>query len=146
MGPIFFFTVIDCGSAQFAIWRRLLRQDVTSVINQLKALFYERGPPTEILTDNDIAFRSSLLKTFLDEWRVWLRFRCAYVPSGNGIIERCHRTVKSIATRKLYYIRSSILVQHHAKGWRILCYSTRQYGLPVLHTAERNQWNTSAIT
>ena len=95
-----FLTVIDCGPAPFAIWRRLPRQDAISVINQLKALFYERGPPTETLTDNDTAFRSSLLKTFLDEWRVRLRFRCAYVPSGNGIIERCHWTVKGIAARK----------------------------------------------
>ena len=70
------------------------------VISQLKVLFYERGPPTEILTDNDTAFRGSQLKAFLDEWRVRLRFRCTYVPSGNGIVERCHRTVKWIATRK----------------------------------------------
>ena len=81
-----FLTVIDCSPARFAIWQRLPRQDATSVINQLKALFYERGPPTEILTDNDTAFWSSLLKTFLDEWRVRLRFRCAYISSGNSII------------------------------------------------------------
>ena len=95
-----FLTVIDCGPARFAIWRRLPRQDATSVINQLNVIFYERGPPTEILTDNDTTFRSSLHKTFLDEWRVRLRFRSANVPSGNGIIERCHRTVKRIAARK----------------------------------------------
>ena len=107
-----FLTVIDCGPARFAIWRRLSRQDATSVINQLKALFYERGPPTEILTDNDTAFRSSLLKTFLDELRVRLRFLCAYVPSGNGIIERCHGTVKKDCRQKTVYdTRSSILVQ-----------------------------------
>ena len=95
-----FLMMIDCGLARFAIRRRLPRQDATSVINQLKVLFYERGLPTEILTDNDTAFRSSLLKTFLDEWRIRLRFHCAYVPFGNGIIERCHRTVKRIAARK----------------------------------------------
>ena len=42
-----FLTVIDCGPARFAIWRRLPQQYATSVINQLKALFYERGPPTD---------------------------------------------------------------------------------------------------
>ena len=142
-----FLTVIDSGPAQFAIWRRLPRQDATSVINQLKAVFYERGPLTEILTDNDTAFRSSLLKTFLDEWRVRLRFCCAYIPSGNGIIKRCHRTVKKDHCQKMvYYTESSILVQCHAKGWRVLCYSTSQYGLSVLHTAERNQWNIGADT
>ncbi|CAE1314374.1 unnamed protein product [Acanthosepion pharaonis] len=30
---------------------------------------------------------------------VQIRFRCAHVPSGNGIIERSHRTIKRIATR-----------------------------------------------
>ena len=86
-----FLTVINCGPARFAIWRRLPQQVLSTGW---------RCPPTEILRDNDTAFRSSLLKTFLDEWRVRFRFRCAYVPSGNGIIERCHRTVKRIATRK----------------------------------------------
>ena len=81
-----FLTVIDCDPARFAIWRRLPRQDATSVINQMKVLFYERGPPAEILTDNDTALRNSQLKAFLDEWRVLLRFHCAYVPSGNDII------------------------------------------------------------
>ena len=65
-----------------------------SVINQLEVLFDEQGLPAEILTDNDTAFRSSLLKAFLDEWRVRLRFCCAYVSSGNGIVEQYHRTVK----------------------------------------------------
>ena len=95
--------ISHCNWAYFSDSDRLrqgLPQQDTSVINQLKALFYERGPPTEILTDNNTAFWSSLLKTSLDEWRVRIRFRSAYVPSGNGSIERCHRTVKKITTRK----------------------------------------------
>ena len=28
-----------------------------------------------------------------------MRFRCAYVPAGNGIVERSHRTIKRIAAR-----------------------------------------------
>ena len=74
----------------------------------LPALFCERGPPAEILTDNDTAFRSSLFKNFLDEWGVRLWFRCAHVPSGNGIIERCHRTVKRIAARKQCAISEAV--------------------------------------
>ena len=95
-----FLTVIECSPARFAIWQHLPRQDATSVINQLKTLFYEYGPPTEIQTDNDTAFWSSQLKTFLDEWRVRLQFCWAYIPSGNGIIERCHKTVKRITAKK----------------------------------------------
>ncbi len=48
----------------FIKWRA---SDVTTgwndKIDQLKVLFYERA---EILTDNDTAFQSSLLKAFLD--------------------------------------------------------------------------------
>lgn len=31
---------------------------------------------------------------------VWLWFQCAYVTRGNRIIERCHRTIKTISARK----------------------------------------------
>ena len=36
----------------------------------------------------------------LERWGTVLRPRCAYAPSGNGIAERSHRTVKRIAARK----------------------------------------------
>ena len=35
----------------------------------------------------------------MNKWNVKLRFRCAFVPSGNGIAERYHRTVKRSAKR-----------------------------------------------
>ena len=37
-----------------------------------------------------------------------MRFRCAYVASGNGIAERCHRSVKRIAARKYYSIAEAV--------------------------------------
>ena len=54
----------------------------------------------EMLTDNDSAFTSKDFGEFVRNWDVHLRFRCAYSPSGNGIVERSHRTVKTIAARK----------------------------------------------
>ena len=54
----------------------------------------------EILTDNDTAFTSKDFRKFARNWDVHLRFRCAYSPSGNGIVERSHRTVKTITARK----------------------------------------------
>ena len=36
---------------------------------------------------------------FADDWGISLRFRAAYAPSGNGIVERNHRTIKRIAAR-----------------------------------------------
>ena len=54
----------------------------------------------EILTVNDTAFTSKDFREFARNWDVHLWFRCAYSPSGNGIVERSHRTVKTITTRK----------------------------------------------
>ena len=57
-GSQHFLTLIDCGPSRFTLWRPLLRQDSTSIIRQLESVFYKRGPPEEILTDNDTAFHS----------------------------------------------------------------------------------------
>lgn len=95
-----YLTLIDCEPSRFTIWRQLRIQTSEQVIKQLEAIFYERGVPEEILTDNDTAFRSRLFAEFAKRWCVRVRFRCAHVPSGNGIVERCHRTVKVIAAIK----------------------------------------------
>ena len=53
----------------------------------------------KILTD-DTAFTSKDFGEFARNWDVHRRFRCAHSPSGNGIVKRSHRTVKTIAARK----------------------------------------------
>ena len=95
-----FLTIIDCGPSRFTIWRQLRLKTSAAVIAELRSIFFERGAPEEILLDNDPVFRSRRFESFSAEWGVRLRFRCAYVPSGNGVIERVHRTVKTIAARK----------------------------------------------
>lgn len=94
-----YLSLVDCGPTRFTVWRRIRRQDSASIIQQLEHVFFERGAPTELLTDNDTAFRSETFKRFAERWRTRIRFRCAYAASGNGIVERCHRTVKRIAAR-----------------------------------------------
>lgn len=95
-----YLTLIDCGPTRYAIWKRLRRQDAMSVIEQLESVFFERGAPSELLTDNAASFRGSLFSDFATRWGMAVRFRCANVPSGNGISERNHRTVKTILARK----------------------------------------------
>ena len=95
-----YLTLIDCGPTRFAVWRRLQRQDTDSVIQQLELLFFERGAPVELLTDNDPAFRSCAFTQFAERWALRIRFRYAYVASGNSVAERCHRSAKRIAARK----------------------------------------------
>jgi len=71
-------------------------------------VFFARGAPSELLTDNDTAFRSRTFRQFLERWGVRAYFRCAHVPSGNGIFERCHRSVKRIAARKRCTIAEAV--------------------------------------
>ena len=74
-----YLTLIDCGPTRFAVWRRLQRQDTDSVIQQLELVFFERGAPVELLTDNDPAFRSGAFTQFAERWALRVCFRCAYV-------------------------------------------------------------------
>ena len=61
-----YLTLIDCGPTRFAVWRRMQRQDTASVIQQLESVFFERGAPVELLTDNDPAFRSGAFTQFAE--------------------------------------------------------------------------------
>ena len=81
-----------------------------AVIKQVESVFFDRGAPVELLTDNDPAFKSRKFAVFANEWAVRMRFRAAYVPSGNGIVERSHRTVKTIAARSKCSIPEAVYV------------------------------------
>ena len=98
-GRSLYLSVVDCGPSRFSLWRLLRRGDSAHVVEQLHAIFNERGAPEEILADNDTAFRSRVFALFASKWGVRLRFRAAYRPGGNGIVERNHRTVKVTVAR-----------------------------------------------
>uniref|UniRef100_A0A5S6QMP0 Integrase catalytic domain-containing protein n=1 Tax=Trichuris muris TaxID=70415 RepID=A0A5S6QMP0_TRIMR len=95
-----YLTLVDSGPSRFAIWRPLKHQSNANVVSQLESVFLERGAPEEILTDNDTTFRSRIFEQLAAKWGVKVRFRSAHYPAGNGIAERCHRTVKVTVARK----------------------------------------------
>ncbi|KAK4314260.1 hypothetical protein Pmani_014414 [Petrolisthes manimaculis] len=80
-----YLTLVDHGPSRFSVWRQLRLQTAACVVQQLESIFYERSAPHEILLDNDTAFHSKCFGSFAKEWGISLRFRCAYVASGNGI-------------------------------------------------------------
>ena len=94
-----FLSLVDCGPSRIAIWRRLRDETAASIVADLQQLVIERGPFAELLLDNSTAFRSAAVRQFATTWGISLRFRAAYAPSGNGIVERNHRTIKRIAAR-----------------------------------------------
>ncbi|KHJ40534.1 integrase core domain protein [Trichuris suis] len=107
-GRELYLTLTDCGPSRFSIWRRLCQRSSAEIARQLESIFLERGAPNELLADNDTAFRSREVATLAERWGTCFRFRCAYAPSGNGITERCHRTVKVIAARTGCSVREAV--------------------------------------
>lgn len=53
-----YLTLTDCYPLCFSLWWLLHCQDSLSIVHQLESVFYKRGLPHEILTDNDITFCS----------------------------------------------------------------------------------------
>lgn len=98
-GTKLYLSMVDCGPSRFAVWRQLPNESAANIIVQLRQVVLERGPCDEFLMDNSTAFRSTIVQQFVDDWGISLRFRAAYAPSGNGIVERNHRTIKRIAAR-----------------------------------------------
>ena len=96
---LLYLTMVDCGPSRIAIWRELRAETAENIASVLNEIFLERGPVDEVLTDNSTVFRSAALRETLDRWKVRRFFRAAYRPSGNGIVERHHRTVKAVAER-----------------------------------------------
>ena len=108
VGSQLYLTVIDYGPSRFAIWWLQHWQDTTTIICQMESIFYNGGPPVKILTDNGATFSSEEFSQFLRKWGVWIRFQCAYVPAGNGIVERSHQSIKVIAARKQCWIPEAV--------------------------------------
>ena len=48
------------------------------------------------------------MTSFRDSWGVRIRFRAAYYPEGNGIVERSHSTIKRIAIRSKMSIPEAV--------------------------------------
>ena len=94
-----YLSVVDCGPSRFAVWSKLTNETSEAVMRCLFRLFCERGPPHELLTDNGPCFSSRVMGGFLDEWGVMHLLSAAYRHSGNGIVERNHRTVKRSVAR-----------------------------------------------
>ena len=94
-----FLSIIDCGPGRLAVWRRIPNETAENICDILEEIFLERGPVEEVLMDNGSAFRSRVMRDFLKKWKVSPFYRAAYRAAGNGIVERHHKTIKSLAEK-----------------------------------------------
>ena len=103
-----YLVLIDCGPSRYAFWRLIKDETAGSIIKELQSIFYEIGPPSEILLDNYPSFKSEAIKKLLEEWNVRATFRCANRAQGNGIVERHNRTIKRMAKRSNSTIENAV--------------------------------------
>ena len=94
-----YLSVLDYGPSRFAVWRCIPNEKIDAIRTELEQLLCERGSPVDLLMDNSTVCRSSSMRTLLDKWGVMPLYRAAFKPSGNGIVERNHRTIKRMAAR-----------------------------------------------
>ncbi|XP_029638122.1 uncharacterized protein LOC115213326 [Octopus sinensis] len=94
-----YLSMVDCRPGLLAIWRELRMGIANEIAQILNGIFLEKGLMEELLMDNEAAFHSEVLRDMHDWWKVCRLFRAVYRPSGNGIVERHHQTVKAIAER-----------------------------------------------
>ncbi len=97
-GGSIYLTLIDT-CTRYAIWKRIRNESARAVIAALEDVFLTIGPPTELFTDNGAVFRSAVMTDFLARWEVVQDFRAVNRPSGNGLVERAHRTILRMAKR-----------------------------------------------
>ena len=93
-----YLTLVDLGS-RYCVWRLLRRETAEDVCLQLNQVFAELGPPSVLLSDNAAVYKSTKVKCLMRKWDVKQQFSCAYRPQGNGVVERNHRTIKTMAAR-----------------------------------------------
>ena len=67
-------SAVVCGPGRFAIWREMYNETAGIIIKNLEQIFFEHDSVHEILMDN---------------------------ASGNGIVERHHRTTKSMVEKAI---------------------------------------------
>lgn len=111
-----YLTMVDCGPGRFAVWKKLKHETGGEVSGHVESLFRERGVPCEIVSDNGPCFKSRLFADLLSKWQVRHVLSCAYRASGNGIVERNHRTVKRMAARTGGDVRDMAMFYNASPG------------------------------
>ena len=79
-----------------------------SIIQQLEVIFFERGAPKELLTDNEATSHSKMFSIFARAWGTDIFFRYAHVSFGNSIVERFHCSIVVIAGRKSCSVATAV--------------------------------------
>jgi len=111
-----YLSIIDCGPSRFVLWKRIATENELDITTVLNDVFCERGAPVEVIVDNYKTFYAREFVALLVKWNVTAVYRAVNRPSGNGIVERNHRTVKRIASRSRISIEEAVWWYNNTPG------------------------------
>ena len=67
-----------------------------SIVEKLSGFIRDFGVPETLLLDNAMEFRGHEMRQWADAHGIVLLYTTPYHPQGNGVIERMHRTLKTV--------------------------------------------------
>ena len=94
-GHRYILTVIDHFS-RYVKFYPLKSKHAQGIVAKLSQYISDFGRPLSILCDNALEFTGRELRTWADLHGVELLYTTPYHPQSNGLIERMHRTLKSV--------------------------------------------------
>ncbi|XP_047141003.1 uncharacterized protein LOC124816045 [Hydra vulgaris] len=135
---LLYLTCIDCGPSRYTLLTQLSDESVTMVVQSLETIWSSLGPPSEILLDNSKSFRSQTMQAMALKWEIIIIYRAVEKPSGNGIVERVHRTVKRINARAKCGIPMSVFLinnvpSKHGTPFEIFCHQYKRVRIPGIN-------------
>ena len=117
-------TVVDHYS-RFVKFYPLKTKHTQTVIEALEQYVADFGPPQGIVLDNGGEFTSQAFQQFCKGHLITLYYTTPYHPQGNGVVERMHRTLKSVL---------AALCQGHPLRWPRLLQSCQTAMNAAVHT------------
>ena len=141
---LLYLTCIDCGPSRYTLWSPLSDESAAMVVQSLETIWSLLGPPSEVLLDNCKSFRSQTMQAMASKWGIRLIYRAVEKPSGNGIVERVHRTVKRTNARAKCGIPMSVFLinnvpSKHGTPFEIFCQQYKRVRIPGIDTVESTQ-------
>jgi len=122
-------TVVDHYS-RYVKFYPLKTKHTQMVVEALDQYVADFGVPQGIVLDNGGEFTSHAFQQFCQHHLITLHYTTPYHPQGNGMVERMHRTLKSVL---------STLCQGHPLRWPRLLQSCQSVMNSAVHTSTGHQ-------
>ena len=87
--------VVDYYS-RFPVLHKLTSTMSKVLIQELKAIFTEKGVPNTIVSDGGLQYTSAEVRDFMKDWQIEHKVSLPRNPQSNGMAQRCVQTMKAL--------------------------------------------------